>query len=956
MNTSLQVLQSMYGVLVKIEKNTSVNNKTENNTKNAINGLGINGLLSTDSEKLKTVAETLPIITTSIEKLSKLEDNKKISNVATALTSVYTALNKFAELSEKSSQNLNNLNNIIDGIGSAFVKFGASMLVVAGTLALAGSIFGVSNAINGILVLGTSILGVGLIVSLIGLMGTPIKNGVDVINGVGYGFILFSVSMLTYMGTMTLLSGFLNTNNLNDTMSQLAWSLLPFGVSMAIIGLFTPDIESGNTAILQIGASMVMFAGSIWLSAKGLSAMMKLTESGTLNEAMDTVNTLLIGFTSTFVAIGLISPLLFLGGKAMLNMSKSMVLFVGGMGLAAVGLVLATNYLGYDNMVNAFGGIALSLAGLVGIFYLMGKMSGPTLKGSLSLMLMSTSLLVFSGAVAVIGLTLGSLFKDVASSPKVEDPTLKSFALVGGTMGLYLVTMAASALVISGISLLTAPILAGSGTLLLMSASLLVNAFTSKYLNNVLNEINLDNLQKNISSMIGGTLFGALEGFKKGFGIDNWMSIGELFSGEFSFGKIGKLLGGPLKSLGNISLLFGGSLMLISFSMSLMMFGKALQIFNTPGQIGELKYDDKGNPIVTGNSTNVIQNANNIANTISTFFKTLIDLFSNPSVIPDQNKMEQITSILLGSRSMSLWGAISGKYTRNPSILDALTKFGEVIKTFAGTPGEFIIEEKNKKTTVKMSDVVTSIVGSVKLFFDKLVSDILPFGNDDNLKKTTKIAEILMGSDTTKKYGWGLWESGEKKPGILEPIFKFAEMIRLFSDGKNADGEELNMDASRIVNNITQFSSDLLNALSKEDVQQKFNEMGGEIGNSPLEKFNALIDGLHGSVDKIDVVADAIGKLADSTGKLVDALHRLNANQLSALFNVAGVKTNIQNTEDVKNTTSNNNNKNNGGVTTVQQSNVNSDSLATALTTALKSTSFIFKFQGGPTTGVLSLK
>ncbi|MEG1363717.1 MAG: hypothetical protein RSC92_04740, partial [Clostridia bacterium] len=342
-----------------------------------------------------------------------------------------------------------------------------------------------------------------------------------------------------------------------------------------------------------------------------------------------------------------------------------------------------------------------------------------------------------------------------------------------------------------------------------------------------------------------------------------------------------------------------------------------------------------------------------IANSISIFFTTLVDLFNNKNVIPDEAKMNQINNILLGTKSDTLFGKVTGK--RNPSILDSITKFAEVIKTFAGITGELNVDIKGKATSVKMNDIVKNITNSLTLFFDGLVAGVSKFGSEDNLKSITNVSEILLGAETTKKFGWGLWSSNKKQPGILEPVIKFAEMLKLFSSGKDENGNDLNFDASNIVNKILSFSNDLTTSLTSKSNVDKLNDLSGDIQKSPLEKFNNLIDGLNGNVDKIEIVANAIGELADNTSRLVDALGRLNGNQLSALFNMGGVNLNNPSKESngstVENTKTQNNNK-----PVYNNNNYNSETLTNALITALKSSSFVFKFQGGPTQGILSLK
>ncbi|MEG1141582.1 MAG: hypothetical protein RSE41_03900, partial [Clostridia bacterium] len=612
MTTSVQVLQSIYGVLQKIETNTrNTTNKENSNTNKITGGLGITDLLNTKSvDNLEKASKSIPIITKNITELTKLEENKKLDKTVKSLNNITDAISRLGSIPTNVFNNIEGVNKLINNVGSSLLKFSLSVVGVAGALTVAGMLFGVKGPLLGLTMLGTSVLGVGLILSGIGLLEKPIQKGINVINGIGLGFIAFSVSIVSYLFTMSYMSKYLNTDNLSETVSTVAWSLLPFGLTMGLIGALSPNINSGNTSILQIGASMVLFSASIWLSAKGLDEMKKLTQSKTLQEASDVYTSLLRGFTYSFVVLGVVSPLLFTGANAIAIITTSFLTFTFGLGIASGVLIYAAKELGYKTIATAIGGVAAGVMSLVGAYVLIGKLSAPTYKGAFTLLAVSASMLVFSGVFAVVGSTVGNMMNKSETIKSSEYPILNTIGLLGGGMAVLVGGMVVSALAMSAISALAVPTLLGAGVSLVVSGALLANISAIKYINNNLEGINTANLFNNITNLIGGTFNSMLNGFKIGLGINDWSSVSELFGGDFSFKKIGNLIKGPLKSMGNISLLLGGSLLLMEMSVALSMFGVALSIFNKPGIIGELKYDEKGNPLPTNNSTNVVQNAN----------------------------------------------------------------------------------------------------------------------------------------------------------------------------------------------------------------------------------------------------------------------------------------------------------------------------------------------------------
>ena len=272
--------------------------------------------------------------------------------------------------------------------------------------------------------------------------------------------------------------------------------------------------------------------------------------------------------------------------------------------------------------------------------------------------------------------------------------------------------------------------------------------------------------------------------------------------------------------------------------------------------------------------------------------------------------MDLITTVLLGrSTGFKLLGIrIVGE--KKPGLIDAIAKFGQLLQLFAKVgeiPTYDVDKDGNPKQTgkVKTTDIAKNIVGTLKSFFEAFKGQQ---GMLDGISKDvgSNIATILLGSKSAGLLGWITNTIGltKNKPGLLEPILKFSEVLQAYSkmgaDGKiatefDADGKPTKFETTgKLAENVVKGIIGFMNSFSNQLVLNgpalnRINETmpkAMSVFEDVMKKFDKLGAG---NLDNIDKLSITLGNLADNIGRLSTNMAGLNINNLNAL-NAAAVK------------------------------------------------------------------
>jgi hypothetical protein len=340
------------------------------------------------------------------------------------------------------------------------------------------------------------------------------------------------------------------------------------------------------------------------------------------------------------------------------------------------------------------------------------------------------------------------------------------------------------------------------------------------------------NLPQKISEMIGGVLLGILGGMS--VLTENATGI----KGFINFVK-------------NSKKLFAAIDILKAASVALSMFASALGAFARLDSMRPIiGTDSKGEPIF-GEAVNITQVSTNIATSISGFINALIR--STDTLMEEKaDGLERMGEILTGK----------------DGILAAVNQFAQVLQTFAqfGQNNEIgfsYIDEKGEQKYDKVS--ATVVAGHIISAFMTFVTELTTKGENFRLdkqegKKMKRLASILMGDPE---------ESDE--PGLLSPIFKFAELLKMFTGADETKisfldekGEVQSVDpvqaAKLLLGGITAF----ITAIGS----QEFDE-------SAVQKFGALMDKISGidkTIPRLTKVSTTLVTLSESIDKLTKSM------------------------------------------------------------------------------------
>jgi len=603
------------------------------------------------------------------------------------------------------------------------------------------------------------------------------------------------------------------------------------------------------------GIGILVFAGTLMLTA----AILKLgSPTDVLLFLGITIIALVVLFTTMYLAKKLIGggiDVLSSIGTAMTTLALGIIAFAYTISMIPVILKNESGGSIAKSLVIMVG-IVLAMTAMFAILSMAGKM---TKKGLISVMFMSIGIAVLSLAIMALAYTakmLATGFTPAKGTKEEKDENKR--AVIGGLGMIGLVILSAVALfAFLGIPAVAALVATGSVVAILMGISLMVMSKSIQKLVKVAQEMKGVDIAQSLSGLIGGTLQGFLDGLAPMTG-----KASDPVSKLFNFIK-------------NSYKIFAGVAVLMSMSVALSMFAKAISAFAELSNMRVIEGTDKDGKPIFGEKVNLTNVANTITYSISTFLRALID--STDGLTKQQAKAIK-----------KMGRALTGKN----GIISAVIQFAEAMKIYAqfGEKNEigyveFDKDGKEIHKKVKATVVVDNIIGSFLYFTDKLFNrSDAEFGDGEpdeagisgrQKRRMKRMAKALVG-----------------KHGILGAIVQFSEVLKTFAEfGENNEipilndkgeptGKKLKIGdiADNIVGALTTFSSTLSTKLENGDVKS---------ATKALSKYEDLIENLNelsSAMDGLTKMSAAVSNLAEGIGQLGVNVDKLNADKLTKIL------------------------------------------------------------------------
>jgi len=624
-------------------------------------------------------------------------------------------------------------------------------------------------------------------------------------------------------------------------------------------------IRSISNSLITISLGIVAFAGSLVLAG------MLLGVAGG-DGVMNFLITSIIGIVMVFGVLALANKVVDKGTDTIKGIGFGMAALSLGIVSFALAIAIVPMILGASSVlagVLMISGIIV-LAGLV--FAGLGFISGLVQKGAGVAGTMALGMIFLAGGVLVMALAakaLTSLGGEDAVNKKGEKRGKfgQLMSDIGPGLGVMGIVLVSSALLFAGMGALAPVLLPGIGVGIAMAAGLiLLSASVKKLVDTAAGLGTKEEIRDSVGKTIGGVLTGFLDGI-----------------GVLSEGKTG--LGGIKAFIKNSAEIFAGTAVLLSMSLALSQFAKALTAFSEFENMRVIEgYDSKGKPIF-GDKINIRNVADNINYSISTFLTSL--LASTDGLSKREAKaLKKMGRALTGRRG----------------ILSAVIQFASVLKTFAqfgpegkigfvdmipdGTDEDGNAKFKEVASSVFITDVVGNIVNSFGLFAQELSSRGLGMTRREG-KKMTELAEALLGKKGRK---------GKEKYGLLQPIQAFSETLSIYAkfgtdnmipildaDGNVIDKISVTQIAKNIIRTLTAFTQELGSRKLKQDTKQ---------AEDNLKIFDDIVsrtDKIATSMDGLSRFSNTIGELASNIGLLSSNLGGLNVEKLTGLSDIGTV-------------------------------------------------------------------
>ena len=647
------------------------------------------------------------------------------------------------------------------------------------------------------------------------------------------------------------------------------------------------DIGEG---FMYLGLGIVAFAGSFVLAGMLLSLA---KPSDVLPFLGMTIIALLVAFGALHLAAKFVK-----GGTSVI---KDMGLGLAALALGIISFALTIRLLPLIFKGESNGSIIKGMLIMVGIIGIMAlafaalDLAKPFVDGGFkTILLMSAGLAIF--AITVLGLAMvakmlmtGMTF-DKNAGKEEKDENKKSMVKGLGIFGLVLLG-AIAAFSLLGIPGLSTIIKSGAITMMLMGGALFVMALSIQKLVEVGEQLAGKDVAGTLTNLIGGTINGFIGGLS-----------------ALSGGKTG--VAGIAAFMKNSAKIFAGVAILVSMSVALSLFAWSLTAFAELGNMRVVTGTDKNGKPIFGEKINVEQVGRTMTATLSSFLTGLIES-TGQLTMSKAKALKKLGRALTGRRG----------------ILSAIHDFAELLKTFAqfGPAGEIgyvdfvpdgVNEDGNAKfkqvpSKVKITVVAKNIADSFGTFVDELTKHTAMFEfTGSKGKSMQQLASILLGTKYFKVFGLSF---GREKPGLLEPIMKFGEILKTFgqfgntgeipildAQGKVIDKVKVTDVASHIVANLSSFSTTLGSSNLTGDVEKAEKNIGKVSGIiESLSKFSE-------SLDSLQKMGDSVSNLARSITELSVSLDGFDSAKLTKLGSIRVATGGPSASEQAGNTTADN--------------------------------------------------
>jgi flagellar hook-basal body complex protein FliE len=615
-------------------------------------------------------------------------------------------------------------------------------------------------------------------------------------------------------------------------------------------------IKDISLSFAYLGFGILAFAGSLLLTGM----LLKLAKP---TDVLLFLGITILGLMVMFGTLALANKFIKKGTTSIVEMGLGMAALALGILSFALVMKVIPMILGKESD----GSIIKSLLIMVGIVGAMALMYGilslvqPLVKkGFISILLMSAGMLVLS--IAILGMAQVAKMLSTGLSSKKDtkdekDENKKNVIKGLGTMGIIILASVALFSLL-GIPVVAGLVMTGALTAIMMAGALFLLAVSVKKLVSVGKELGGEDIAGTISHLIGGTLEGFLEGLSPLAGT--------------SKNPVVKMM----TFMKNSAKVFAGVAVLMSMSVALSMFAKAVSAFAEIDNMRVIEGTDKDGKPIFGEKVNLKSVADNMSYTISTFLKALIDSTQNLT-------RSQAGAIKKMGRAL----------TGRRGILTAVIQFADAMKVYAqfGEKNEIGYVDYDDKGNeihkkVKAVTVVDNIISSFLYFTEQLFSS-----SEKNFGDGEEHATEAGISGKQRRRMKRMSKALVGKNGILGAVVQFAEVLSQFAqygpknqlpildkDGKPT-GEFLTMDqiALNIVSALTKFSDTLTTGLEGSKPKD---------AKKALEKYNDIIEELSKfseSLTGLEKANDTISNLAKSLNDLSVSLDNFDTGKLSKL-------------------------------------------------------------------------